>query len=645
MKNHCSIPEPLRYWLALLSNLLLAYLVYMLCRVAFVWENWSLFSPSWNALSLSQLLKGSLRFDTSAIIYTNLLYLVMMLLPLGFTRRNGWQRTAKILFVAVNSIAVIANLCDAVYSQFTGRRTTSSFFKEFSNDDNLGNIIGIELLNHWYLFLVGLLLIAALWFLYRQPKTHSKTSRKTGPILANIALFIAAIPLCVIGMRGGASTAIRPITLSNANQYVNRPAEAAIVLNTPFCVIRTLGKTTFHDPNYFNPDELNRLFSPIHNPSDNTPTTQHDHPNIVILIVESFASEYIGTYNDYKGHTPFFDSLANQSLYFVQSFANGRKSIDGMPSVLSSIPMFVEPFFLTNYSLNEVTSIAEELKHLGYQSAFFHGAENGSMGFEAYARTAGFDQYYGRTQYEQDRRFGGNKDFDGTWAIWDEEFLQFFALTMNTLQQPFVTSLFTASSHHPFVVPEKYQHLLHEDGHPMYTCIRYTDQSLRKFFDTARKQPWFNNTIFVITADHTNLSEQPAYANPMGLYRVPILFYDPSGRMPRGRIENIVAQQIDIMPTLLDFVGYPYPYLAFGKNLLASTHENAWILNYNNGIYQYLQNDTLTLFDGTKSTTYNYRDDPNLYHPLPSQPDNHQTKHLKAIIQSYMQRMIDNKLK
>ena len=260
-------------------------------------------------------------------------------------------------------------------------------------------------------------------------------------------------------MRGGWTRAVRPITLSNANQYVDHPLEAGIVLNTPFSVIRTIGKKAFVTPNYLSEEEMNTLFSPVHTPKNSLSSKK----NIVILIVESFGREYIGAYNKwleggkYKGYTPFVDSLINHSTTFLYSYCNGRKSIDGMPSILSGIPMFVEPFFLTPAAMNDVSSIAGELKDKGYYSAFFHGAENGSMGFQAYARTCGFDDYFGRTEYNADKRFGGDNAYDGMWAIWDEPFLQFFATKMSEFKQPFVSAVFTASSHHPYKVPEKYK--------------------------------------------------------------------------------------------------------------------------------------------------------------------------------------------
>ena len=656
----------------LVWNLLLVYLLYMLCRVVYVWEFWDLYADGWSRLSLGSLVVGGLRFDTSAILYSNTLYVLLALLPLPRRVRGSrpWRRALKVLYVVVNSLMLTLNLVDTVYSRYTGRRTTWTFFSEFSNEGNLGDIVGVELLNHWYLVLIGLAFIAALIFRYRdeeprpQPEEEdtgvragsgnnftSRLSHFKEPLIRSLCLLLY-IPLAIIGMRGGASTAIRPITISNANQYVNQPSEAAIVLNTPFSLLRTMGKTTFADPRYMPDAEMQALFTPLHSGEQIPELSQSHIPpfNVVVLILESFGQEYIGAYNDYPGYTPFLDSLIAHSLTFRHSYANGRKSIDGMPSILSGIPMFVEPFFVTSYSLNNVGGIAAQLGAEGYTAAFFHGAENGSMGFQAFARTTGFQHYYGRTEYEADPRFGGSSDFDGTWAIWDEEFLQFFAATMEQMPQPFMTALFTATSHHPFAVPDRYRDSLHADGHPLHTCIRYTDHALRRFFAAARRMPWYHNTLFVITADHTNINQQPAYNTPLGTFSVPIIFYSPSGVLPVG-MSCAVAQQTDIMPTLLGLTGSSRPYIAYGCDLLHTADSLTWAIHYNSGIYQYVQNGHLLLFDGERATGwYDIEADPLLRHNLLGSPADgspafaHHLSRTKAIIQSYMQRMVGNQL-
>ena len=657
---------PFSNLLAVLINIAIAYLVYMVTRVAFVLENWSLYSTGWESLSFGDLLAGSLRFDTAAILYTNALWVVLMLLPVRAKERPWWHTMCKYIFVVINSLAAFLNLADAVYSQFTGRRTTATFFSEFSNEGNLGDILFTEIFNHWYFLLLFIVLVAAMVLFYVKPHPTSTILHSSFNIqhsslkyyLTHSLALLLFVPLAIAGMRGGFTTAVRPITISNANQYVNNPTEAAIVLNTPFSLIRTIGKKPFADPRYMTTAEMDALYTPLH-PSTQSlshSATQPLKKNIVILIVESFGREYTGFFNrtleggTYKGFTPFLDSLAAHSLTFEYSFANGRKSIDGMPSILSSIPMFVEPFFVTSASLNDVSGIAGLLTAEGYSSAFFHGAENGSMGFQAFARTTGFQNYYGRTEYNADSRFGGDKDFDGTWAIWDEPFLQYYALTMSDMPQPFVTAVFTASSHHPYNIPDQYRKRYPEGKHKIYKCVQYTDNALRHFFETAKQQPWYDNTLFVITADHTNTVDHDEYRTSLGLFSVPIIFFDPSGELPRG-MQTGVAQQIDIMPTLLSILGYDKPYIAFGKNLLADSTSN-WAVNYCNDAYQYVEDSLLLLFDGQKPTAlYNYVGDPlqknNLLH---SQQATYQTivhrmaLRLKAIIQSYMSRMTENQL-
>ena len=584
-----------------------------------------------------------------------------MLIPLHYKEMRGWQMTAKWIFIIVNGVCIAANLADCVYFKYTMRRTTNTVFSEFSNEGNIGSIIGVEFLRHWYLVLLFVVMILAMWKCYfggGSKNTLRRTSMPQGKGLLRYYIiqtlcFAIFIPLCICGMRGGATTAVRPITISNANQYVAHPQEAGIVLNTPFSLIRTIGKKVFVIPEYMSEQEMNALYSPLKNNQSSIISNQSSKKNVVILIVESFGREYIGGYNKwldggkYKGYTPFVDSLMQHSQTFLYSYCNGRKSIDGMPSILSGIPMFIEPFFLTPASMNDVSGIAGELKNKGYYSAFFHGADNGSMGFEAFARKTGFTDYFGRTEYNADKRFDGDKDFDGMWAIWDEPFLQFFATKMSEFKQPFVSAVFTASSHHPYKVPEEYKDIYKEEGIVIHKCIRYTDNAIRHFFEKAKTQPWYKNTLFVITSDHTNLSDHAYYQTDLGGFCSPIIFFDPSGDMKPG-MRNAIAQQIDIMPTVLSYLGYDRKYVAFGCDLLTTKDEDTWAVNYINGIYQYVKGDWLLQFDGHKAKAlYRFRTDLLLKENLLSKEPKiaaDMERQVKAIIQSYMTRMVNNQL-
>ena len=633
----------------LLLNLLLAYAVYAIARVAYFLENYGYFAPTLQG-GLTDILRGALVFDTSAILVTHIPYIVFMLLPLHWKERPAWHLFCKLYFVIINTVALAVCLADAVYFPFTLRRTTTTVFSEFQNEQNLGGVLTTELLSHWYFVLLAAAVAWGLWRLYRTPRLSWQRLSWWRYDLVMLASLAAVAPFVVAGIRGGFTTAVRPITISNANQYVDRPTDAALVLNTPFALYRTIGKDVFVIPDYFeSEEELEHVFSPIHHPAiDHSALTK----NVVVLIVESFGREYIGALNTtlehgrYQGYTPFVDSLIARSTTFRYSYCNGRKSIDGMPSILSSIPMFVEPFFLTPASMNHVEGIASLLGGKGYETAFFHGAQRGSMGFMAFARSTGFQQYYGREDYEADPRFGGHADFDGMWAIWDEPFLQYYCAKMTEMKEPFMTAVFTASSHHPYQIPEQYREQFPEEGIIMHKCIRYTDMALGRFFREASRQPWFQNTIFVLTSDHTNMSDHAEYQTDLGGFCSPIIIYEPGDTLRQPAIQDKIAQQIDILPTVMGLVGYPDPYFAFGIDVLNTPADSTWAVNYLNGIYQYVKHGHVLQFDGQHTRAVYALTDSLMQHNLlgrvPQQAQ--MEREVKAIIQQYMTRMNQDRL-
>ncbi len=646
----------MKKFLAFSINILMVYAAYQICRAAYLFENWAAFKDGLSALNFPLAFKGSLVFDTSAIVYTNLIYMALCLLPFRFRDNEKYQKVSKWYFVIVNGLGILANLIDSVYFAYTNRRTTCSVFSEFDNDKGqLGGAVFSEIFSHWYLVLLAVALIFALWKFYFTPKKDEDLSTIKSKIIYYVTstiILAVMIPLCVAGARGGFTTAIRPVTLSNANQYVNRPVEASLILNTPFSMLRTISKKTFKVPPFYDPQEVEKMFSPVHKANKEA---KPNGKNAVVFILESFSREFCSFYNKgldegkYQGFTPFLDSLMEHSLTFDYTFANGRKSIDGMPSSLSSIPYFIEPFFLTPYSLNHLSGLAKELKNLGYYSAFFHGAQNGSMGFEAFAAATGYDEYFGRDNYVKDSRFNGDNDFDGTWAIWDEEFMQYYAAKMNEFKQPFLTSIFTASSHHPFKVPEKYKdRFVDKDENPLHKCISYSDNALRRFFDEAKKMPWYDSTIFVFTADHTNKLERDFNLTDLGAYSITLFVFDPSGQIKPER-RNCIAQQIDIMPTVLSALGYDKDYIAFGEDLLTTKDEDTWAVNYNGGLYQYVKGDYMIQMteEGKLKSVYNFRSDSllkeNLIEKNLPQADSMLTT-LKALVQDYMLRMINDSL-
>ena len=635
-----------RSLLILIVNALLILAFATITRLIFCFENAAFF----NDLSTSHLLKlffYGIKFDISGLAYVNILYIILMVFPCHIKETDFYQKICKWIYVIGNSLFLAINLCDTVYFRFVGKRTTFSVFSEFSHDHNLVKIGLEESLSHWYLVLAGLLLIYLLYRLYFMP-----ARKDIRPLwkyyLVQVPCAAIIIYLTVIGMRGGIGIDVRPLSNADANRFVNNPVEASIVLNTPFSMIRTYGKSAYKVPVYYQGDtkkELDALYSPVHYPKD---TCSFTPKNVVIIVMESIGKEYSGMLNKdldggtYKGYTPFLDSLRQESMYYEYTFAHGRQSIDALPSILSSIPKVHDPFMLTPYGMNSYNTIPGLLKKKGYHTSFFFGSPNGSMGFEGFNRAGGVDHIFQKDEYPDQSKF------DGWWGIWDEPYMQYFVQNISDFQQPFATTLYTISSHHPYHVPEQYEGVFPEGPLAIHKCAGYTDNALRQLFKTASRQDWYDNTIFVLCADHTNQTCHDIYMNSVGSHEIQMMFYSPSGDL-KGQREGI-AQQIDIMPTLLNYLHYDEPYIAFGCDLLNTPAEQTWAMNWYNGFFQYFKNDYVIFWDGSSdhiTSMYDFIHDPLLTENLSGkglEQENRMFMELKSIDAQYMDRMLHDEL-
>ena len=625
-----------------ISKIVLVTIIYQLCRLGFYLFNSELF-PSMTVGKLLYYMLAGLRFDISAILYTNALFIALSLLPFKFTFRSGYRKLVNVVFYLFNAIAISANVSDFIYYRFTNRRTTASVFDFMAGESNMGKLWLQFLVDYWPAALTGIAIFALLIIANKRiPKAEIKIQHPIWHFLSRLVMLALLGGLMIAGMRGGFLHSTRPITLSNAGQYVDSPEEVAVVLNTPFCIIRTFGKTSIKHKAYFENEELEKIYSPIHKAQYQDSTQRK---NVMVIILESFSAEHSGFLNpeledgNYKGYTPFLDSLMAQSLTFKYSYANGRKSIDALPSVFTSIPSLEVPYLLSPYSTNTVESLPHILKNEGYQTSFFHGAPNGSMGFQAYCNLVGIEEYYGKSEYNNDA------DYDGIWGIWDEPFLQYMAKTVNTFKAPFFTSVFTLSSHHPYKVPAQYEGIFPQGTIPLHQCIGYTDMALRKFFKTMSTMPWYKNTLFVFTADHSTSATHDEYRTLEKRYSIPVFFYDPAHPFKEQKDE--VIQQIDIFPSVLGYLGYNKDYFSFGTDVF-NRKNSGWAITFPNGIYQLIKKDYAIHFEEGTTKGFFKRDkilnlsknkvSENLPQMQSMEAD------VKALIQQYHNRMLEDRL-
>ena len=626
-----------------LYRISLAYIFYFIARILFFAFNSDLLKVDSIADFLSLCYYG-LAFDTTAILYVNLLFILFSILPFYKNTNAGYQKFLFYLYFGTNLVAYSTNFIDFIYYKYTYARTTIVALNVIEHETNKTKLFLSFMVDYWYV-LALFILFSALWvLLYKRvqvkPLLPTKKLQYFGFSILN---FLITATLIIGGIRGGDfKKSTRPINLLDASRHVKNIVHSDIVLNTPFAIIRTMFSNSFIKTNYqgVNEQVILEKIQPIKQ-YHNNPATK---PNVVVFILESYGREYIGAFNknsnipNYKSHAPFLDSLSQHSMIFTNAYANGRQSIHGMSSVLAGIPSFKDAFTSSPYPKQKIESIVSTLKGDGYNTSFFHGAANGSMGFLGFGNILGIDNYYGRTEFNDDSQF------DGFWGIWDEPFLQFMKKTLDTKKAPFFASVFTVSSHEPYIIPDKYKNTFHEGELPIHKCAEYTDYALKRFFNEAKKAPWFKNTIFVLVADHCNQTLYDEYQKPINRYAVPIIIYKPNSNLVG--VNDDLAQQIDIYPTILDMIGYNKPFRSWGRSLFDKTTV-PFVINSTGNIYQFSKGNYICTFDGKVATGFYDKNDKALKtNLLPNRNAEMDDLELscKAFIQDYMNRVVDKKL-
>lgn len=629
--------------LALLYRIFLAYAFYQIARLLFWFFNKDLIRVD----SVSDYLKLAYHgtaFDTTAILYVNALFILLSLLPLVINTKKVFQKVLFWLYFITNGLAYAMNFGDFIYYKFSQARLTSAVFQVAEHESNVSQTLMISIGQHPFV-LIWFVILMGLWiFLYKRVKVEdTKPARLLPYFLYSIVTLCITAVLVVGGIRGDFKHSTRPINMVDATRFVTNPLQGNLVLNSTFSFFRTLNTNNFKEVHFVDEKYIEDNVQPYKVYDRKV----ENRTNIVIFIVESFGREYSGAFNkdknikDYVSYTPFMDSLATQSLIFPNTFANGRQSIHGMSSVLAGIPSLTDAFTGSPYSNQKIQSIVSVCNDLGYDTSFYHGAPNGSMGFLGFGNILGFKHYFGKTEYNHD------EDFDGMWAIWDEPFLQYFAKNVGK-KQPFMTTVFTASSHHPFKIPEKYKGKFKKGPLEMHEPIQYTDYAIKKYFETAKKQPWFNNTIFVFTGDHTNQIYYPEYEKAMNRFAVPLVFYSPNPEYQLKGENQEIAQQIDIYPTLADLIGYNKPIRSWGRSLVSDKKYTPIMMNSDGNTEQFIIGNYMYRFDGKEIIgVYDKTDlgfEKNLIDQIKT-PEVEKGKQIaKAWYQDYMNRVINRKL-
>lgn len=612
----------------LLARLGLLCLIYTVLRALFLIFNLQSYQQV-SLVEMVQAFSAGLRVDIAAICRTNGVFILLSMLPFAFVNTKTYQRLLKAVFLISNVPFLILNVIDIEYHKFTGQRSSLNLLDMAT--DIPAQIAQLSF-HYWYLATLGFLLVFALYYFLPETAPAPASLRRNGWRWAgDLIALIVILSFAFIGARGGWQR--HPLTPARVvvgdKEHLSR-----LALNSTYTMITSNRKCDgMTKVQYFATDEELKTQFPAKNLSGHQRNNPPD--NIVIVIVESLSAEYTGIGNPGHGYTPFLDSLAEKGTYFNNSFADGRRSIDALPSILAGLPhLRDETFYCTQFK--HLHGIGSLLKERGYDTSFFSGSRNGTMFFDVFSLRMGFDSYYGLNEYPKPQ------DATSSWGIDDEPYLQYVARELSRRPQPFASVVFTLSMHNPYIMPPGYQGVFPKGELPILEIVGYTDHALKKFFEAAEKMPWYKNTLFVITGDHIG---PPKTISPRMIdnYRVPIMFFHPGGKLPEVSRDKIV-RHVDIGPSILDFLGIvTNDTLPFGQSIFDPSYGglamgqkagNFWIADKNYYL-EYRHGAPSKLFALTKLDT-----------PLPDKPEVQARleKKLKAHIQWFTNRLAENNL-
>jgi phosphoglycerol transferase MdoB-like AlkP superfamily enzyme len=611
----------------LLKRLSIVLFMMTITRLLFLFFNFD----SFNNLGFNEFAVAAW-FDCITISLFFLPFILIHSLPVSKNIFRIKELILLIYFHAINTLMLALNLMDIEYFKFTSKRSTFDLFAILGAGNDFAQLATTFIKDFWFIIILLIILVGFSELLYRKTKQVYQANQTIWrPLVFN---FLIALPLFVLVGRGGFQ--LKPVGIIEVSQYSN-PENSALVLNTPFTMLKSYGKKRLEIKHYYTEKEELAIFNPIQ-----MSQPQHilpDGTNVMIIMLESFGNEFVGAFSGERSFTPFFDSLIGQSLTFEHGIANGKKSIEAVPSILASIPSLMDnPYISSPYGNNKIESLASILKKKGYESGFYHGATNGSMRFDGFAALAGFDHYFGRKEYNND------KHFDKTWGILDEFFNPWTAKQLTKLKEPFFGTLFTLSSHHPYYIPPNWRKIVKQGKQPMCASVNYGDISLKKFFEEAKKQPWYNNTLFILVADHTPSTIDKLYGQRRFMYQIPIVFFHPKKLLPIKK-DPIIFQQLDILPTVLDLLNIKTKFYSYGQSYYKKAEREA--ITYIEGSCFYFKGHHMYTVTNEKARNlYDFTFRKELTNDSLSfykQESKAVEKRVKAIIQRYNRDLIHNK--
>ena len=319
------------------------------------------------------------------------------------------------------------------------------------------------------------------------------------------------------------------------------------------------------------------------------------HLNVILISVESLSGEFLTAFGNTKGITPNLDALADKSLFFTNLYASGTRTVRGLEALALSVPPTPGQSIIKRPDNENLFSLGSVFDSKGYDSMFVYGGYGYFDNMNYFFENNGY-RIADRTNIPREKVHHAN-----IWGVADEDL---FTLTMDEADKsyaagkPFFAQVMTTSNHPPYTYPENRIDIPSGKKGSRAGAVKYTDWALGDFLKRASEKPWFDDTVFVITADHC-ASSWGRSALPMNRYHIPLLIYSPKHVEPQ-RVDRLMSQ-IDIGPTLLGLLNFSYTSRFYGYDLfkLEPGRERVLLGNYQKA--GFLRDGTLTILAPKRS--------------------------------------------
>ncbi|MEM7038180.1 MAG: sulfatase-like hydrolase/transferase, partial [Bacteroidota bacterium] len=426
-----------------------------------------------------------IRFDLATIAICSGWILLISALPLGIFRKKRAHSITIFLLIFTQVPVLLINGLDVVYYGFSSKRLTHELF---TSKGDAGAFTIHEMIPYWWLFLIFFITLYVMTRLLKRSASVQRSrmlSEKGGGIHQWLMVLIFA-GILFVAFRGGLQRRpLRPaMAFSTSSLFLGN-----VGLNSAYTVISCIDIGKEKPMNIVNQAEaVKEVRAHFHNEFDGPYVSEEyplvrraefegpeQHYNVVVLIIESLNAAKTGILtgkNPQESLTPNFDTLTKHGLLFSNYYSNASRSVEALPAILNSIPdIFRRPLIGSTYETNATWGIGNILESRNYHTSFFCGGPNGTMGFDHYSAISGFSHYFGKNEFPHDKT-----GLEGNWGLHDNPIMQWKGEEEGQFPEPFLSTFFSISNHHPFKIPgDCPEFIRRSDISDMEKTIMYTD--------------------------------------------------------------------------------------------------------------------------------------------------------------------------